>query len=179
MSDWKILEDYVKSLLHTDKAKTTPLSGGTKGEEDVVGRTMIAQCKFTEKKNISILAKDLERLLNAAKLTEKFPLFASRSEAGTIISFPVTDETEDDIVFILKILSCLNTLRELKEVIPHVSTTGMIKGAQANLRDLKQEYAKIREVFTNLVNSIEQTIDAKYIDLTTYNLFDQEKNNAT
>jgi len=179
MSDWKIFENYVKNLLHIDKAKTTPLSGGTKGEEDVVGRSMIAQCKFTEKKNLSILAKDLERLLKAAKLTEKFPLFASRSEAGTIISFPVTDETEDDIVFILKILSCLNTLRELKKIIPHVSTIGMIEGARANLRVLKQEYTKMRKVFNDLVNNIEQKVDAKYIDLTTYNLFDEENNNAT
>lgn len=174
MSDWKILEDYVKDLLSTDKAKTTPLSGGTKGEEDVVGRSMIAQCKFTEKKNLSILAKDLERLLKAAKLTEKFPLFASRSEAGTIISFPVTDETEEDIVFLLKILSCLNTLRELKNIVPHVSTVGMIEGVRANLRGLKREYAQIREVFNDLVDRIEQKVDTKYIDLTTYNLFDEE-----
>lgn len=174
MSDWNSLEDYVKDLLSGDKAKRTPLSGGTKNEEDVVGRSFIAQCKFTEHKNLSILSKDLERLINAARLTEKFPLFASQSSAGTIISFPVTNETEDDIIFLLKCLSCLKALRELKDLIPKLTSLSMLKKAQQSLRELKKEFKYIREMFGDLVDHIEQVIDTKYNNLTMYNLFEQE-----
>lgn len=174
MSDWNALEEYVKDILSGDKAKRTPLSGGTKNEEDVVGRSFISQCKFTETKNISILAKDLDRLLNAAKLTDKFPLFASQSNAGTIISFPITEQTEEDIIFLLKALSCLNALRELNTLIPSLNSLSLLKKAQTMLRELKKEVKYIRDIFSDLINNIEQVIDAKYNDLTMCNLFEQE-----
>ena len=69
---WQNLEEMMKYLLVLDKAITIPGSGNGKGEEDVIGLSTITQCKYCETKNVTILRKDIDRLLDAAKLQKKY-----------------------------------------------------------------------------------------------------------
>ena len=53
-ANWKKLENRIALLFKEDNAMTTPGSGNSKGEEDVVGSSTICQCKYTEQKTIVI-----------------------------------------------------------------------------------------------------------------------------
>lgn len=177
MSDWKTLEEFVTDLLVdiNDDAVCTPLSGGTKNEEDVMGRSFIVQCKYTDNKNLSILEKDLTRLRKAADMTGKFPIFVSRSTAGTILSIPIDNNTEEDVKFILKALSTLIALKSMKELAPKLDSYPFVKRGLSYLRRLKKEVHDIRNTLHKLVDKVEQTLDTKYDDVTMFNLFEQEK----
>lgn len=85
---WQNLEDMMKELLLLDMAMTVPGSGNGKGEEDIIGLSTITQCKYSEKVNISILRKDVDRLLDAAKLQNKIPIFATENNGLILITIP-------------------------------------------------------------------------------------------
>ena len=88
MSKWDDLEDRMKEYFRLDKAQTVPGSGNGKGEEDVIGETTITQCKYSETKNISILRKDIDRLIDASDLQKKTPLFVTENNGLTLLSIP-------------------------------------------------------------------------------------------
>ena len=71
-----------------DKAMTVPGSGNGKSEEDVIGLSTITQCKYSETKNVTLLRKDIDRLLDAAELQGKVPIFVTENNGLKLISIP-------------------------------------------------------------------------------------------
>jgi len=174
MSKWSDLEEFTKKLTSKDKTKRTPLSGATKNEEDVVGNSLICQCKQTDDKNISILEKDLTRLLNAAKLLEKFPIFVSSSKAGTLLSIPITNETEEIIEIIINSIILQARLSSLYLNCSSIKEPRDLMRAQKEkivletmADDLIYKNKKLLKGITNKLKTIED-------DILSYNLFDGE-----
>jgi len=120
--EWRKFEESIKKLLKADLAVTTPGSGNSKTEEDIVGYSTICQCKYTTKDNISILSKDLERLKNAAKLQCKTPIFVNKSNKDIILSIPSQSYITDVIEYIVllskidKVIQQLNNIDDPKTV---------------------------------------------------------------
>jgi len=92
---WQNLEDFTKELLALDLAITVPGSGNGKSEEDIIGLSTITQCKYSDKVNISILRKDIDRLLNAAKLQKKIPIFITENNGLILVSIPESPILKD------------------------------------------------------------------------------------
>lgn len=100
---WKNLEEMMKELLSLDKAITIPGSGNGKSEEDVIGLSTITQCKYSDKVNVTILRKDIDRLLEAAKLQNKIPIFVTENNGLILISIPDSPILKDVLHFIVGI----------------------------------------------------------------------------
>lgn len=179
MSDWSDLEDFAKQILHYDDPKRTPASGATKGEEDVIGRNTITQCKFTKDKNISILKKDLDRLLKAAELLNKFPIFLSESDSGKVLSLPIVDSSKDTIESLLKLAAVFKGLVNLHFLVEYLNNVKQVEGADIELRRLRSQFYDIQSKINTLVNKINTKLDAKRDDLIMYNLFEEDNNNGT
>lgn len=173
-TNWKKLEEKMKDYLKNDNAKTTPGSGNSKKEEDVVGMSTICQCKDSESKNVNILAKDIDRLLNAAKILKKSPLFASRSGEHTLISVPIDDDNEDEVKFLLDFIIMNSSITILEELIKQCDDS-------ASIAAINKEFTRIEKVANNLLNESKDKISnvrnillAKITDTMTYNLFGEE-----
>lgn len=172
---WQDLEKTMLGMLKKDNAKLTPGSGNSKEEEDVVGNSIICQCKYTADKNISILAKDFDRLLEASKLLKKFPIFVSQSNMGSILSIPLSDDYNDEISYILTSLMIITRLRNvtfmldldlnLNEIMLIAKEIDNITGLFKNLNMIK-----------DLISELKLKMDIKIKNATNYNLF--EENNA-
>ena len=176
MSNWEDLEEFVKSLIKFDNPVRTPLSGGTKHEEDVVGTNILAQCKFTSDKNISILFNDMARLCFAAGKLEKFPIFVSEQEAGKVVAVPITDSTELFLADMLKLAALRQGLDSIKYTMPSISTLSTLGLANKEVTRLKKLYTDLKHNIDQELNLVEMRISSKYVDLTTYNLFEGEAN---
>lgn len=176
---WQALEDYVKQLISYDKPTRIPLSGGTKGEEDVVGIHLVSQCKFTADKNISILAKDLERLISAANLLHKFPLFFNESQAGKTVAVPIIKETEFIIEQMLTLATVLQGINELRLMLSTLKTVEDLHRADKELARLTKLMDGIKFYINVSLLHINNALDAKRNNLLSYNLFEQENTNGT
>lgn len=173
-SDWKSLEADLAYRLKNDSARTTPGSGNSKGEEDVVGKSVICQCKYTEQKNITILNKDLQRLRIAAKLLNKFPIFASEAKNGQVLSLILDDEFEfenSNIIQLIIIMSRLN----------NVDYATALELSTVDLNNLSTEVEQIGRLFNDLKTTLGKKlkllstkVDAMIMHDSTYNLFDGE-----
>lgn len=172
MSDnWNSLEEYVKKLLSYDQPTRTPLSGGTKGEEDVVGINSVSQCKFTADKNISILAKDLERLISSAKLLNKLPLFFNESNAGRTVALL----TDHNCTYHTLSLACLlHGLHTLMPIAYNITTLTQLRDVQKEQDRLKKIYTAIKNEVDIRLGEINKYIKVKYDDLTMHDLFENE-----
>jgi hypothetical protein len=170
---WQELEDDMLKLLAHDKVKRTPLSGGTKGEEDVVGIYTLTQCKFTTDKNVSILASDLERLLKAAKLLDKLPLFVSESKAGKIVSIPITDETRDILSLALRLATLQKGLSTIEDILNFVDSEQQIKRVEADITRLEKSFSFIKDSIKEKLEKVNRKVTTKLDDTQMYNLFDQ------
>jgi hypothetical protein len=176
MSKWEDLEQVVALLLTEDGAKRTPLSGATKMEEDVVGRTIMAQCKQTEHKNISILKKDLDRLEAACHLQEKFPLFFNDSSDARTLSIPISDKTIDVVHNIINMIIAFKMVDKLEKEFPHFST---YLDFNTGYKSLKSAYLKMQTVhdkFMKLRDKLETKIDTKMTSIQMYDLFEGAEN---
>jgi len=145
---WENLEDLMTQLLMLDKAMTVPGSGNGKGEEDVIGLSTITQCKYSEAKNISILRKDVDRLLAAAKLQKKIPIFVTENKGLKLISIP------ESAIF--------------KDVLNIIVGMSLIRFVQSNLSAIKTRDERIE--YTKLItraNKIIEAVHMKYIELAT------------
>ena len=171
--DWNELEELVKKLLSYDRPVRTPLSGGPKGEEDVVGINSVSQCKYTSDKNISILAKDLGRLIDASKLLRKFPIFVSESNAGQLVSFPITDKTMDVVNAALKLACAMHGLSQLGPLIKMATSIEELRHLQKEHRRLKKMSSDLRNDLDGKVTNLAKAIDIKEADLLNYDLFEQ------
>jgi hypothetical protein len=98
---WQNLEEMMEYLLVLDKAMTIPGSGNGKGEEDVIGLSTITQCKYSGTKNVTILRKDIDRLLEAAELQRKIPVFVTENNGLKLISIPDTIISKDVLNLII------------------------------------------------------------------------------
>jgi hypothetical protein len=179
MTNWKELEEFVKKILPFDHPIRTPGSGSSKGEEDVIGRSTISQCKFTSDKNTSILHKDVIRLRTAANILDKFPLFFTKSSTITLMSIPLLIETTPIADLITKIIVVWHGLTSL---LPKVGLIKDIKG----LNTLYAERDRLVKINQDLkrqvdiqIKRLDNAIDTKKNDILTYNLFEQENTNAT
>jgi len=143
---WENLEDLMTQLLMLDKAMTVPGSGNGKSEEDVIGLSTITQCKYSEAKNISILRKDVDRLMAAAKLQNKIPIFVTETRGLKLISIP------ESIIF--------------KDVLNIIVGMSLTRFVQTNLSKIKTSEERVE--YKKLISRATQIIDAvhaKYIEL--------------
>ena len=178
MSDWNEFEEFVRRLTIEDGTKRTPLSGGTKHEEDVVGNTLICQCKYTEEKNFHILEKDLTRLLEASKLLKKFPLFFNQSNAGKIMSIPIVKETEDIINTLLMTIILHKRIAALCHFIKNIDNERTFIKAKNELAAIGKLSTELSEINRNELNRIRNTLSCIEDDLTMFNLFEEQSNES-
>ena len=179
MSNWQEFEDYVRRLTIEDGTVRTPLSGGTKHEEDVVGNTLVCQCKCTEEKNFHILEKDFTRLLEASKLLEKFPLFFSQSSAGKILSIPITKETEDLINTLLMTIMLHKRLTLLHRFCKTIKDDRAYLKAKSELAAIGKLSSELSEANRRELERIRNMLEYIEDDLTMYNLFEGQPNEPT
>ena len=173
-NDWNDLEEQVATLLKNDYPKRPGNSGGTKKEEDVIGKSTITQCKYTDKKNMSILRKDLDRLVDACTLQEKFPLFITSTGDKTVASFPIDKTTSSSVKYILDLIVFLQRAKQLRSMKP------------SSIRELnlwKEELKKLKKVQHGFCKKIFETMKILYNQETStednlmmYDLFEGEKN---
>jgi hypothetical protein len=172
MSNWQELEEYTKGLLKNDLPKLPSGSGSSKGEEDVIGLSIIAQCKYTEDKNMSILKKDLDRLIDAAKLQDKIPVFITSSQTNKVLSVPITKDTEQLIEYLVEFISIYKGTEKLVNDRNNITTIDIHNKTSSRLSNLRLRltclYSQIKDHFTFLTNHLK----VKYDHLTTYDLFE-------
>jgi len=171
---WQNLEDLMTELLLLDKAETVPGSGNGKGEEDVIGLSTITQCKFSETKNISILRKDIDRLIDAANLQKKIPLFITENKGIKLLSIP------DSIIF--------------KDVLHIIVGMSLMRFVESNISSCKSkteryEYKKLIKRSIKIIDAIKSKYNEKFKELEEslnkeleeinnrqYNLFEENNN---
>jgi len=150
MSKWREFEESMAEFLSADNVKTTKGSGSVKHEEDLIGETTVSQCKNTDKESYSLTNKDIDRLLSAATILEKFPLFLTGTKDHTTLSIPLTEDTSDDVVKMLKLV----IIKKRLEKIIGVNTTDPRVPAQ-----LTYVYKKTVRLFSEITNEINSLID--------------------
>lgn len=179
IDNWKELEDFVMNLIKKDRPIKPKGSGSSKKEEDVVGETIIGQCKYSDNVNVSLLSKDLNRLIEAAELLGKFPIFVNQSGNNpTIISIPIISETKDivdQILCLVMILHKLNKLNEQKGLVKF-KTKVEVEHFDRNLEKVKKKISTLTSELNEMTNSLEQFVKSNYNDLLMYNLFDEVNN---
>lgn len=179
MTDWENLEEFVKSLISYDQPVRTPLSGGTKHEEDVVGIHSVSQCKFTTDKNISILSKDLERLISSANLLGKFPIFFNQCQTCKTVAFPITENTQHIVYYAIKLSLVIHMIGELSKLLPQTKTFPQLKALQAERKRLGNLLRDVQGHISIRLTQLDNAISAKQDDLTSYNLFEQDNTNGS
>lgn len=169
---WEELEDLAQNLTKADKSKRTPLSGGTKGEEDVVGISTISQCKYTETKSISMLERDITRLQSAAALHNKLPLFWSANSTHLVVSLLLDGQDDEIVKSLINIAIVAKGAEKHKKTMKHIKT-------MRELSIMRREVTRLRQILTlevdkikDSLSSISRSCDAKYDDLTMIDLFE-------
>lgn len=172
INDWEELEDLTKQLLACDSPKKPANSGGTKKEEDVISKNIVAQCKYTDSKNMSILNKDLQRLLEACKLQEKLPLFVTSNGGDTIVSIPLNDNTIDILNKLILVMCGCNGIQQAVDTLDKIHDVptweAVRRLSSASLCKVKSVYDEVKSIHTKC----EAKLSRLYDDLTMYNLFD-------
>jgi len=175
VNSWKDLEDLAAEILKEDHPVKPKGSGNAKKEEDVIGDNIIAQCKYTEDKNFSILTKDLERLKEACKLQDKLPLFISSNSKETILSLPITNMDEELLKAIITIIRIYASLDKLEDEVKISKTVEQLRSVSSKIiRNKSAMQSNANNINTRLFKLLDKA-EIKYIDLTTYDLFEGEK----
>lgn len=171
-ANWEKLEERMADLLKMDKARRTPGSGNTKGEEDVVGVATICQCKDSDSKNISILTKDIERLLSSAKLLNKMPLFASRSAEHTVLSIPIEEEYTEEIIFVINQLILMASLALIEEQLDQYEGIEWVNAMSKEFDRVARLSSYNTGLLKDRIKKLKNKMEQKVLNATTYNLFD-------
>lgn len=182
MNSWKDLESYAAKLIIKDNPVLPKGSGNAKSEEDVISDNIIVQCKYTENINTTILQKDMNRLLEACALQDKFPLFINSTNHLETISIPVTPETKQIINKIIDIIVLSQSLENL--YCDNITTLGLnneqisnkIKIANSKIKKYKKLLDTINLEYNEIINKISSKIDTKEKNLLMYNLFEGDLN---
>lgn len=176
VNSWQDLENLAVEILVDDHPVKPKGSGNAKKEEDVIGDNIIAQCKYTEDKNFSILTKDLERLKEACKLQNKLPLFISSNSKETLLSLPITNLNENLIKVIITILRIYASLDKLEDEVKIAKTIEQLRAISKKItRNKSAMQSNANEINSRLFRLLDMA-EIKYVDLTTYDLFEGEKN---
>lgn len=165
---WEDLEKKVKHWLSVDNAMTVPGSGNGKGEEDVIGIGTITQCKYTGKKNTSILSKDVNRLIDAGKMLDKFPIFVTENSDGIMVSIPECKE----IVEILEFIAVIKQLDQIQNEIRNCNNQEILEKLDVQFEKIRQKAERINSRFRDKINKLIKVITTKYNNLITCNLFE-------
>ncbi len=171
MTKWIKLEKYTAELLKGDKSRRTPGSGSSKKEEDLVGLSTICQCKDSDHKNITILTKDIERLLASATLLNKTPLFISRAENHTLLSISLDNQYIDETMFIINQILLISQLKLIEESFDYNLDIKTLNALSTQF-DILSETSDV--ALCNLksrINKLKTKINTKILDANTYNLF--------
>ena len=167
---WEQFEEKVKEILEKDDTKRIPGSGNAKKEEDVVGRYTISQCKYTEQTTITVLPRDVDRLISAAKTLEKFPLFFSKAKGIELMSL-VVDHDPLMCGFVVDYIIASSGLDKLLEDTKRCNdprTLALIK------TEKKKVFKAIRCLLNDLdhrVQRLDTAVEVKTDDLLQYDLF--------
>jgi hypothetical protein len=171
VKSWQELEDLVCDLLENDNPVKPKGSGSTKKEEDVVGTCIIAQCKYTENKNMYLSDNDIDRLKSSAKLQDKFPIFVNSNGKDTVISFIVNNDTKDIVSDTIDII-ILNKCSFSPELIRKVNNLKTLEQISKAIDGLSKITVAINNKSKEKFDKVKRVIQAKFEDLTTHNLFD-------
>lgn len=169
MQGWEELERKIKDLLGIDKAKTVPGSGNGKGEEDVIGISTVCQCKFSEKKNVSILAKDMDRLKSAAELQDKLPLFANENNGELVLSF-LEGPLLRDIMEMAVVAAQLDKIEADVDECQNLRQWNQINRFMNS--DVMKTAERIRRRIKEKVNIVNKKLKIKFDDLSMGDLFE-------
>lgn len=176
IKSWQALEEFAYDLIKSDNPVVPKGSGNAKKEEDVISNCFIVQCKYTEDKNMSILNKDLTRLLDACALQKKFPLFITSNKTDIVLSIPINDDTRPVINTFLELAVIQKRYDKIKEDIRFVKTDKQYQVIQKFNDRINILIYGIKAKFESMVKSTAAMLAAKYDDLTMYDLFEGEKN---
>lgn len=181
MSNWKDFELFVQNLLKKDNPILPKGSGSSKHEEDIVGSTTIAQCKFTENKNITILNKDLIRLIEASNLLEKFPLFFNRSTNENklidTLTIPINEKTSPTVQYIINLIILNNSLLYIQALIDEIkksksnTSLAIIKSLKKIMGTLLNDVKNFTSNIKDKSSKLEDDLEIIYKDLITVDLF--------
>lgn len=173
ISDWNELEEFAVDLLKEDSPIRPKNSGGSKKEEDVVGSSLMVQCKHTSNKNITIKDQDLKRLEKISYDLDKLPVFLSANYDSTLLSLSFSNNVEL-IDSLINLAIILKSIKRLKNEVKYINTL-------KNLRLAKGELSKKIQLFNNTfhkikkeISRLEEQYNTRYDDLTMVNLFDEE-----
>jgi hypothetical protein len=175
INNWKELEEFGKELISYDNPRLPPGSGNAKHEEDVVGDTIIMQCKYTDNKNSSILSNDLDRLNKSADLLTRVPIFVNKSENTISISISITDNNIGDVQDILKLLSIKKTINKLDNYIENMDI-GDISGIQSIVNKSKKQWEKLKLKIESKYEKADIKLKCALDDLMITNLFEGDSN---
>lgn len=176
MSDWREHEKYWVKALKQDKAMRIPGSGSTKGEEDVIGETMLVQCKSTDKESVSMSKKDINRLVNNAKLLDKFPLFSVESSTCKMVCIPVDDDTTGLLTEALEYIRIRKNLDTIKGYLDKIKDLKPLSSTQKWTSSVERYFYKFTHTIKQQLSRIQKDLDQRWIDLTHGNLFDEYEN---
>jgi len=178
IKSWNELEDFVKDLLSFDNSCKPKGSGSSKKEEDVVSDNIVVQCKYSDKINISIQKKDLDRLIDAHDILDKFPIFINKNLDDIVISLPVMDKFDDINLTLLKLIAIKQGILKLNNIKTIVNDRAILSNYQNTFRKIKKQFYDLRKSIEEDINKLENFIDSKYVSLNTYNLFDGDNSGS-
>lgn len=173
ISNWQELEKYTKKLLRHDQPERTPLSGGTKSEEDVVGINSVSQCKFTQDKNVSILEKDIARLISSSALLNKFPLFFNQSASRTTVAVPISQDTCVIVDMMLRLACLMQGIEQMTWTVRASKEIRQLRDAEKEVNRLKKEFSLLKEELYRQLKRLTTSVETKEADLLSYDLFEQ------
>lgn len=172
--DWNELEEVAVDLLKEDSPVRPKNSGGSKKEEDVVGSSLMVQCKHTTNKNITIKDADLKRLIKAADALQKLPVFLSANHDSVLFSV-LLDNCPDIPQSLINIAIVIKSISILKSELTYVRSVKHLHSIRKELTNkqilFKKEIDKIKKGLTRL----ETACNTKYDDLTMVDLFNEER----
>lgn len=170
--EWKEFEEQIKKLLALDKAEIPAGSGSGKKEEDVIGVGTISQCKCTGNTNISILKKDMDRLLEASKLREKFPLFFTNGDDKVYLTMPLNDDTEAVVKNMLRFGIAHSIYTKLMKELLACKTIKELQVVKSQYGTLVNHTNNLRRALNIFQGSLADTIQIKETSLLQYDLFE-------
>jgi len=175
IDSWQALEEFAYDLIKADHPTLPKGSGSAKKEEDIVGTSTIIQCKYTEDKNMSILNKDLTRLLEACALQGKFPLFVTSNKTNTVLSIPINDDNRNIINMIIDVITIIKRAEIITDNISLVKTMPQFKLVEKHRDRINILMYGIKNRLESIARKADIKLNAKYDDLTICDLFEGVK----
>lgn len=175
LKSWQALEEFAYEIIKADNPVLPKGSGNAKKEEDVISNCFIVQCKYTDDKNMSILSKDLTRLLDACDLQDKFPLFITSNGSNTVLSIPINDDTRSIIDILIEMAVIVKRSEKINSDIRSIKTMNQYEIIQKFSDRINILTYGLKNRFETIMRKAAVQLAAKYDDLTMCDLFEGEK----